>query len=223
MTSSLTILSRPSWAKVVPFDVLKDLGGQDKLNMTRLAMNLSNYINGVAKKHGEVSEILFPGYKIQAITNGVHTFTWTCESIARLFDKYLPGWANEPGVICPDREVPGRRDMGGLWRPEKTDRPRQQDDWRWHGLRHPDHWLCKEGHGLQEGKSPVLRHGKTQKKIGKGKLQIIYAGKAHPKDADGKRNIEEIVARAKELKTAIKIVYLENYNMDACHEDGLRG
>ena len=94
----------------MPFDVLKDLGGPDKLNMTRLAMNLSNYINGVAKKHGEVSKMLFPGYKIQAITNGVHTFTWTCESMARLFDKYLPGWANEPELFvrigkAPDAEI----------------------------------------------------------------------------------------------------------------------
>ena len=76
--------------EMFPIDVLKELGGKDKLNMTVLAMNLSQYINGVAKKHRDVSQVLFPGYKIQAITNGVHTFTWVSEPFARLYDKYCP-------------------------------------------------------------------------------------------------------------------------------------
>ena len=52
------------------------------------------------------------------------------------------------------------------------------------------------------------------RKIGKGKIQVIYAGKAHPMDAEGKKNIELIIKNARELKKDIKIVYLENYNMD---------
>ena len=38
--------------ELVPLKVLKELGGADELNMTLLGLNLSNYINGVAKKHG---------------------------------------------------------------------------------------------------------------------------------------------------------------------------
>jgi starch phosphorylase len=64
----------------VSFDVLKMLAGEDRLNMTLLALNLSKYINGVAKKHGEVSQSMFPGYHIESITNGVHSYTWTCDS-----------------------------------------------------------------------------------------------------------------------------------------------
>ena len=47
------------------------------LNLTFLALNLSRYVNGVAKRHGEVSRLLFAGYTIDAITNGVHAATWT--------------------------------------------------------------------------------------------------------------------------------------------------
>ena len=61
------------------------LGGQDELNMTRLALNLSRYVNGVAKRHGEVSREMFPGYSIESITNGVHSWTWTADS----FEKTL--------------------------------------------------------------------------------------------------------------------------------------
>jgi len=40
--------------------------------MTYLALNVSHYVNGVAKRHGEISRLMFAGYNIDAITNGVH-------------------------------------------------------------------------------------------------------------------------------------------------------
>jgi starch phosphorylase len=78
--------------------------------MTLLGLNLSNFINGVAKKHGAVSQGMFPGYEIHAITNGVHSFTWTCEEFKALFNRYLPGWANEPELfvrvgVIPDEQL----------------------------------------------------------------------------------------------------------------------
>ncbi len=51
----------------IPLPLLKQLGGADCLNMTLLALNLSGYINGVAKKHREVSLNMFPGYDIHSI------------------------------------------------------------------------------------------------------------------------------------------------------------
>ena len=35
--------------EIIPFDLLKSLAGAERLNMTQLALNLSHYINGVAK------------------------------------------------------------------------------------------------------------------------------------------------------------------------------
>jgi len=51
-------------------------------------------------------------------------------------------------------------------------------------------------------------------RIGKGKLQIIYAGKAHPRDDGGKWLIEKIFVIKEKLKGSISIAYLPNYNMD---------
>ena len=48
----------------------------------------------------------------------------------------------------------------------------------------------------------------------KGNIQMIFAGKAHPNDLEGKRLIEEIYGYMKELNDEIKVVYLENYDMD---------
>jgi len=64
---------------------------KDLFNMTYLALNLSRFINGVAKKHGEVSKLMFAGYTIDAITNGVHAATWVSDPFQKLFDQYILG------------------------------------------------------------------------------------------------------------------------------------
>ncbi|NIO21217.1 MAG: alpha-glucan family phosphorylase, partial [Candidatus Aenigmarchaeota archaeon] len=94
----------------VPSDILKMVAGDDLLNMTLLALNLSEYINGVAKKHGEISQTMFPGYPIDSITNGVHSCTWTSGSFRRLYDQYIPGWAKDPyslryALSIPKQEI----------------------------------------------------------------------------------------------------------------------
>lgn len=200
--------------EVIPFEVLQELAGKDKLNMTLLAMNLSMYINGVAKKHGEVSKNLFPGYVIHAITNGVHTYTWTCESFARVFDKYLPGWANEPELFVRVGKIPDEE----IWAAHMEAKKKL--------IYHVNE---KTGAGMDcdtltigfarratsyKRASLLFRDMDRLLKIGKGKLQLVYAGKAHPKDTDGKKNIEEIIRKSEQLKGSIKIVYLEGYDMD---------
>src|SRR5215472_2402553 len=65
------------------------------VNMTQLALNLSTYVNGVAKQHGETSRQMFPEVPIHAITNGVHAGTWTCPAFRQLFDRYIPSWRED--------------------------------------------------------------------------------------------------------------------------------
>ncbi len=75
--------------------------------MTQLGLNLSEYVNGVAERHAETSRRLFPGYKVHAITNGVHPFTWVCESVRRIYDQYVPSWCHEPELLVRvDGSVP---------------------------------------------------------------------------------------------------------------------
>jgi starch phosphorylase len=93
-----------------PLEVLKTYGGEDMLNMTRLALNLSKYVNGVSQTNMEYSNELSPGHHIRAVTNGVHSYTWTSPYFRELFDRYIRGWANEPGLltraeIIPNNEV----------------------------------------------------------------------------------------------------------------------
>ncbi len=71
------------------------LRSEDMLNMTYLALNLSHYVNGVAKKHAEVSRHMFAEYQVDAITNGVHAATWISPAFQALFDRHIAGWRED--------------------------------------------------------------------------------------------------------------------------------
>jgi starch phosphorylase len=47
----------------------------------------------------------------------------------------------------------------------------------------------------------------------KGPLQIVYAGKAHPRDDRGKEIIREIFAAREKLSPKVKLIYLEDYGV----------
>ena len=47
-----------------------------------------------------------------------------------------------------------------------------------------------------------------------GPLQVVYAGKAHPQDQGGKALIQRIFQAQETLRPEVKIVYLENYDID---------
>jgi starch phosphorylase len=87
---------------------MKQFAGPDNLNLTYLALNLSKYVNGVSKAHVEYSRKLFPGQYIRSVTNGVHSYTWTCQFFRELYDKYIPSWANEPILLVRATEIPSR-------------------------------------------------------------------------------------------------------------------
>ncbi len=198
----------------IPLNVLKELGGQDNLNMTRLGFNLSEFINGVAKKHSEVSRRMFPGYEISAITNGVHTYTWTCDSFKRLYDKYLPGWANEPELFVRVGRIPDEEIWDAHMEAKKTllDYVRKNT-----GVKmSPDILTIGFARRATAYKRAdlIFTDIKRLEKIGQGKIQIIYAGKAHPRDESGKGLIEKIFSIKESLKDKIKMTYLKNYDMD---------
>ncbi len=200
---------------IISQDKLKALGGEDQLNMTRLALNTSKYVNGVAKRHKEFSLTLFPGYNISAITNGVHSFTWTCECFRILFDKYLPGWANEPELLVRIDGIPDEE----LWRAHiEAKRKLIRYIRQLSGVQFDTNVLtlgfARRFTGYKRA-SLLFSNLKRLEEINNvGKLQIVYAGKAHPKDWMGKRLIEEIHEMKENLEGVMKIVYLENYNLE---------
>ena len=193
---------------------LEEYGGCDRLNMTCLALNLSNYVNGVAKRHQEISSKMFAGYEIHSVTNGVHSFTWTGESFRKIFDKYLPGWAIEPELltkvdIIPDCEISQAHEEQKKilidYANQSTNANLSTDD-----------FTIGFARRATEYKRPTLLFSNLDRLRAisrSGKFQVIFGGKAHPRDEGGKRLIEQIYSYAKQLKEDIEIVYLEDYSM----------
>jgi starch phosphorylase len=46
-----------------------------------------------------------------------------------------------------------------------------------------------------------------------GKIQIVFAGKAHPRDINGKEIIKRVFEARNLLAGDVEVAYLENYNM----------
>ena len=198
----------------VDLEPLKQYGGKDRLNMTMLALNLSNYVNGVAKRHQEVSAKMFAGYEIHAITNGVHSFTWTGEPFRKIFDQYLPGWAIEPELLAKVDIIPDC----DIW-DAHVQQKKQLIEYAnivTNGQLSEDTFTIGFARRATEYKRPTLLFSNIERlrTISRsGKFQAIFAGKAHPRDEGGKRLIEQIYSYAKQLKDDVEIVYLENYDM----------
>jgi starch phosphorylase len=52
----------------------------------------------------------------------------------------------------------------------------------------------------------------------RGPLQVVFSGKAHPQDADGKRLIQEIVSHGIQLAPDIRIAYLPDYDLELARQ-----
>jgi len=197
-------------------EVTHMLGGRDRLNMTLLALNMSHYVNGVAKKHGEVSREMFTQYPIDSITNGVHSRTWTCESFARLYDRHIPGWVNDPfslryAIGIPTEEI---RDAHAQ---AKTRLIEEVANRTGLSLRSDVLTIGLARRATAYKRADLLFHDSGQlADIAEtlGPIQVLFAGKAHPKDSGGKDLIRRVVAAAKDLKDRVAVAYLENYDMD---------
>jgi starch phosphorylase len=201
--------SYPAWC--VEDVICKD----GKLNATYLALTLSHYINGVAKRHGHTSRLLLGSSTIDSITNGVHATTWVAEPIAQLYDRFIPGWREDNYSLRYAMSIP----VDEIWNA---------------------HWLTKRhlldsvNHQMNTALDmDVLTIGVARRataykrldmilddadrlcRIGRyvGQLQIIFAGKAHPQDEPGKELIARIHQIARHLPSEVTVVFVPNYDM----------
>lgn len=202
--------------EVIEPPLVRSLAGADRLNMTRLALNLSGYVNGVAKRHAEVSAHMFPGYRVHAITNGVHPRMWTCPSFASLYDKYVPSWQHEPEQLVRADQIPDDE----IWSAHQAAKQRliQCIEKRCGTALSLDQPIIGFARRMTSYKRPDLLlsdSARLRAIAAQQPLQIILAGKAHPRDEPGKALIHFIHQRMRELSDAIRIVYLPNYGLDA--------
>jgi glycogen phosphorylase len=196
-------------------DFMKRFYYGDKINMTHLALNNSNHINGVAVKHAQVSQDMFPGYPIDSITNGVHSLTWTSDEFQDLFDKHIPGWRHDQFNLRYAISISRKE----IWEAHSAAKKKliETVNTQYKTQFKDDVFTIGFARRSTLYKRPYLLFSDIERlktiaaKV--GKIQIIYAGKAHPSDGGGKDMIKKIFDTKKLLSDNIELVYLSNYNM----------
>ncbi len=197
---------------------LDDIIFNDELNMTHLALEHSDYINGVTIKHKQVSEKMFIGYPIDSITNGAHHLSWTSKHFQKVYDEYLgDAWVKQPSSLRYIFSIPKNKIINAH---QKTKKDLID--------------FIKKEHG-EDLREDILTIGWARrftlykrsylffmdierlKKIAEdsGAIQVIFAGKAAQEDFKGKENLRYVFEIKKVLEDSkIKIVFLENYNIN---------
>ena len=203
-------------------DLLAAAGCVDRertLNMTWLALRLSRYVNGVAMRHREISQGMFPEYPIDSITNGVHATTWTAAPFQELFDRRIPEWRRDNQYLRYAIDIPldeiraahtsaKERLLAEIER--RTGRKLEATAMTIGFARRATPYKRAD---LIFADLERLRHISQAA----GAIQIVFGGKAHPHDEGGKALIRHIVGAAKELGDDVRVVYLENYEMALAH------
>lgn len=198
---------------------LRELGGieGELLDMTKLGMGCSRAVNAVSRRHGEVTRAMFPGVAIGSITNGVHLGTWAAPAMARLFDERLAGWRRHNDAL--------RQVLTAVSLSELEDAHRQCKQ----AL--VDEVAARTGRRL-DGQAFVLgaaRRATAYKRMALlfddldrleemveqlGALQVVMAGKAHPRDQEGKDVIRAVFRAAAALGDRLPVVFVPGYSME---------
>jgi starch phosphorylase len=187
----------------------------NSLNMTHLALLFSHYINGVSMRHEEISRDMFPDYPINSITNGVHAVTWTSPAFQRLYDHRIPEWRRDNLYFRYAMNIPADEIMHAH---SEAKRGLLAEVQRCTGIRlDPSAMTLGFARRAAGYKRPDLLFTDRERlsRIASqcGPLQLIYAGKAHPKDEGGKAAIRRVFDAAASLADTVSFVYLEEYDM----------
>jgi len=184
------------------------------LNMTSLALHMSRYVNGVAMQHGEVSRSMFPNFPIRAITNGVHAVTWTTPPLRELYDRHVPEWRRDNTYLRYVIGIPGDEIREAHARVKRALLAEVQK----RTGAYLDEKVMTLGFARRAAtykRADLLLSNPERLKLitqNVGPLQVIYGGKAHPRDEGGKKLIRRIFEVSQSLNPSVRIVYLEDFD-----------
>ena len=198
---------------IIELERLQQLAGVDCLNMTHLALSLSGYVNGVALRHAQTAQNMFPGHRVRAITNGAHVPTWMHPKIAAVLQTHLPHWAHEPVSLLRADEVSGE----SLWSAHQQAKGELiAEIRRVTGVdMKPDVALLGFARRMTGYKRPDLLFSDLERLLAinaRHPFQVVMAGKAHPRDEEGKALIQAIHAYIRKVKP-LSVAFLPNYDM----------
>jgi len=206
--------------KVLPANLFEEIPKEclleDKLCMTLLSLYFSGVVTGVAKMHEKVTEKMFPEYDVIPVTNGAYHLEWTHSDFKKIYDEYIPEWTIDPSSLRKAISIPDDK----IWDAHFDAKKKLIEYVNEFSENEFSADVCTFGYARRftsyKRAALVLSNlEKLEKMISSvGGLQIIFAGKAHPNDERGKDLIREIIKKTQEHKGKIKMVFLEDYDME---------
>ncbi|MEN3281343.1 MAG: glycogen phosphorylase [Solirubrobacteraceae bacterium] len=215
----------------------------EPFGVTQFALRTSRAANGVSRRHGEVARgmwaALWPERTIDDVpighvTNGVHLPTWLGGPMRALLDRHLgDGWldrADDPATWEPIDDV----DDAELWavrneqRAELSAWARERSVADRLGRDEPREYAEAPGFGPNVLTIGFARRLATYKRLhlllrsadriadlldGERSIQILLAGKAHPKDDDAKHTLKALFSRKGIPDIGRRVAYIEDYDL----------
>ena len=196
----------------------------ETLCMTVVALRGSASANGVSKLHGEGSRDMWKAMyggdadetPIGHVTNGVHPIFWMSPEARALFDRHIPAWRQrvwDPEVwagvdAISDDELIGLRntlrgrlvDVVGQRTGARFDPSALTIGFARRFAPYKRGWL-------------VLSQPERLRAILEQGVQLVFAGKAHPADENGKAIVSQVVRFAEREGFRDSVVLLEDYDM----------
>ena len=172
--------------------------GGDPFNMTVAGMRLARMANGVSKLHGMTARSMWCDIDdrapIVAITNGVHVDTWMHPSVRRAYAANL-----------------------GIWSPHmEAKKELLQTIAKRAGVQlNPQFMLIGFARRAAVYKRPEFifhRMDIIEPLLASGRVQMVFSGKAHPRDESGKQVLSKVVEMTRRFPQSV--VFLENYDME---------
>ncbi len=185
------------------------------LNMTSLALLFSRYVNGVSHQHEKISQDMFPMYPINSITNGVHATTWTSPPFQELYDRHMSEWRDDSLYLRYAINIP----LDEISQAHQKAKQRLLTEISRSTGRELKPEILTIGFARRstayKRADLLFTDLERLKRISQsfGGLQIVFAGKAHPKDEEGKNLIRQIFIASEKLKADMDVIYLPGYNM----------
>ncbi len=210
------------------FSLGKESDSSTGFNMAVFAIRFSEDVNAVSKLHKDVArriwaQALQGGAAISSITNGIHTPSWVSDVMADLFDDYFGrGW--ESGESEPDtwnriHLVPNEL----LWALRVKSRTNLIESIRNNSgsgsMLNPDALtigFARRFATYKRANLLLLDKSRLERLISNSEtpVQFVFAGKAHPKDYEGKKLIQEIFNFSKKLDSSHgRFVFLNDYDI----------
>ena len=185
----------------------------NRCSMSHLAVGLCTSVNAVSKLNAEVASNMFANRVITPITNGVHHMTWTSDSMSTLFDKFIPGWKENPNLLQNANNLPNHELVKFREQARELLRNRVKNDTGVELFKDRLTIGFARRFATYKRANLVFHDLERLTKIGADKIQFVFSGKAHPRDNGGKDLIRSIFESASNIESSIPVAFLEDYDM----------